>query len=153
MKILNTLAVGQRHFSVAIDWKQRTLEQWLEQYGSWLLIGCRSDNLGTKSVMGHLLDMAQGVKADHRRRAPPRCNISDDQALAIEALVNHISTTDTPKAKAWINITLAYHVGFLSEEAIAQLFCISRFAVTRDKMLGIVRVVSKHSYLQSFYTD
>ncbi|WP_168399476.1 antiterminator Q family protein [Acinetobacter indicus] len=141
------------HFSVAIDWKQRDIEQWLEQYGSWLLIDCRFESLGANSIMGKLLDMAQGVKSDNRRRALPRCNISDQEAEAIESLINHIFQTETTKAKKWIQIVVSYHIEGLSEEAIAVQNNMSRFGVTRDKMHGIIRIVSKHSYLRSRLID
>lgn len=141
------------HFSVAIDWKQRDIEQWLEQYGAWLLIGCRYENLGANSIMGKLLDMAQGVKSDNRRRALPRCNITDGEAEAIEALVKHISQTETPKAQKWVQIVVNYHIDGMSEETIAHRYNMSRFAVTRDKMNGIIRIVSKHSFLRSRLID
>lgn len=147
------IAVQRPHFSVAIDWKERNIEQWLEQYGSWLLIGNHYDSLDAKGVMGHLLDLAQGIQVDHRRRALPRCNITDDQALAIEALLNHIYSTETTKAKKWIQVAVSYHVDGMSEETISKRYDMSRFAVTRDRMLGVVRIASKHSYLKSFYTD
>ena len=147
-------ATAQRpHFSVAIDWKTRKIEQWLEQYGSWLLIDNRCESLDARGIMGRLLDLAQGISVDHRRRALPRCNISDDQALAIEALIGHIYEKESPKPRKWIQIAINYHVDGMSEETIAKRYNMSRFAVTRDRMLGIVRLVSKHSYLTSFYTD
>lgn len=141
------------HFSVAIDWKTRKIEQWLEQYGSWLLVDSRFESLDAQGIMGRLLDLAQGISVDHRRRALPRCNISDDQALAIEALIGHIYEKESPKPRKWIQIAINYHVDGMSEETIANRYDMSRFAVTRDRMLGIVRLVSKHSYLTSFYTD
>ncbi|WP_347460980.1 antiterminator Q family protein [Acinetobacter sp. ANC 7454] len=149
---MNT-TTARPHFSVAIDWKARTIEQWLEQYGSWLLIDNRYESLDAKGVMGHLLDLAQGQTADHRRRALPRCNITDNEALAVEALLCHVYSTETTKVKKWVQVAVNYHVDGMSEETIAHRYDISRFAVTRDKMLGIVRIVSKHSYLRSFYTD
>lgn len=145
--------LAKKHFSIAIDWKQRDIEQWLEQYGSWLLIGCRFESLGAKSMMGKLLDMAQGVKSDSRRRALPRCNISDQEAEAIESLINHAYATETTKAKQWLEIVFRYHVDARSEETIASMKGMSRFGVTRDKMHGIIRLVSKYPYLTSRFID
>ena len=128
------------HFSVAIDWKTRKIEQWLEQYGSWLLVDSRYESLDAKSVMGKLLDSAQGIPSDYRRRALPRCNISDDQALAVEALIGHIYEKESPKPRKWLQIAINYHVDGMSEETIANRYDMTRFAVTRDRMLGIVRL-------------
>ncbi|MBI1450346.1 hypothetical protein IL972_00135 [Acinetobacter sp. FL51] len=141
------------HFSVAIDWKTRDIEQWLEQYGSWLLTDYKYESLGANSVMGKLLDMANGVAADHRRRALPKCKISDQEAEAVEDLIKHVFETETTKAKQWIKVVIAYHVDGMSEETIAAKFNMSRFGVTRDKMNGIIRLVSKQSCLTSRLID
>ncbi|UUS56278.1 hypothetical protein MST16_09065 [Acinetobacter sp. YH16040_T] len=141
------------HFSVAIDWKQRDIEQWLEQYGSWLLTDYRYEDLGANSVMGKLLDMAQGVASNHRRRALPKCKISDREAEAIEDLLKHVTQTETTKAKKWIKVVIAYYVEGMSEETIAEAFNMSRFGVTRDKMHGLIRLVSKQSCLTSRLID
>lgn len=146
-------AVKQPHFSVAIDWKTRSIEQWLEQYGSWLLVDYQYENLGTNSIMGRLLEIAQGKAVDYRRRTLPKCNIKDFEAEAVQSLINHVIQTETPKAKQWVKVVIAYYVEGMSEEVIADKFEISRFAVTRDKMHGIIRLVSKHSYLTSKIID
>ncbi len=150
---MNTQTAARPHFSVAIEWKSRTIEQWLEQYASWLLIDDRYESTRAKSVLGSLQDKANGVRADGRRRAPPRCNITDDQAFTIEALLSHLRQTETKKTKQWLDVVIAYHVQMLTEEAVADKLNISRFAMKRDKMLGIVRIVSRHSYLHSFLTE
>jgi hypothetical protein len=146
-------AVKQKHFSVAIDWKTRDIEQWLEQYGSWLLIGYQHENLGANSIMGKLLEIAQGKPVDYRRRALPKCVISDQEAEAVESLLNHVIQTETPKARHWIRVVIAYYVEGMSEDVIAEKFNKSRFAVTRDKMHGIIRLVSKQSCLTSRLID
>ena len=149
---MNT-AVKQPHFSVAIDWKRRDVEQWLEQYGSWLLIDYQHENLDANGIMGRLLEIAQGKAVDYRRRALPKCNVSDREAEAVENLLNHVLQTETKKAKHWIRVVIAYYVEGMSEETIAEKFNMSRFAVTRDKMHGIIRLVSKHSCLTSRLID
>ena len=78
-------AVGSRkHFSVAINWGDRKLEQWLEQYGSYLLLDNKPEFLGAKSVLASLMDSVKGVVSDRRRRTLPRCNISIHEVMAIE---------------------------------------------------------------------
>ena len=136
-------AVVRKHFTVAMDWKEKTLEQWLEQYGSWLLLDCHYERLGYSSQMGRLVDIANGVMRDRSRRALPRCNITDDQAQAIEDMVNHLMETENEKVKKWLTIMIDYHVNAYSEEQIAGFYDLSRFAVTRDKMLGLVRVATR----------
>lgn len=145
--------LARPHFSVAIDWKKRDIEQWLEQYGSWLLIDYRYERLGANSIMGKLLDMSQGVPSDYRRRALPKCKISDKEAEAIQDLLSHVMETETTKAKQWIRVVIAYYVDGMSEDTVANNLGISRFAVTRDKMHGIIRLVSKHSCLTSRLID
>lgn len=145
--------LNRPHFSVAIDWKQRDIEQWLEQYGSWLLTDYRYESLDAKSVLGGLLDKAQGVAADHRRRALPKCKISDHEAEAVGDLLNHVFRVETPKAKQWLKVVVAYYVDGMSEETIADAFGMSRFGVTRDKMHGIIRLVSKQTCLTSRFID
>lgn len=133
----------KKHFTVAIDWEQKTLEQWLEQYGSWLLLDCHYEHLGYGNQMGRLIDIANGVMRDKRRRSLPRCNITDDQAQAIEDMVNHLIDTENAKVKKWLTIMIDYHVNAYSEEQIAKFYDLSRFAVTRDRTLGLVRVATR----------
>ena len=133
----------KKHFTIAIDWSEKPLETWLEQYGSWLLIGNHADNLGCKSQIGYLIDLANGTVQDSRKRCAPRCNINDDQAQAIEDMLVHLRETEGEKIKRWLTIVGDYHVNFYSEEQIAQFYHLSRFAVTRDKMLGLVRIATR----------
>lgn len=150
---MNMVTAQRPHFSVAIDWKQRDIEQWLEQYGSWLLSDYKYESLGANSVMGKLLDMAQGVSTNYKRRVLPKCRITDNEADAVEDLLKHVMQTETTKAKRWIRIVVAYYVEGMSEETVADVFKMSRFGVTRDKMHGIIRIVSKHSCLTSRLID
>lgn len=145
--------LARPHFSVAIDWKKRDIEQWLEQYGSWLLVDYQHENLGANSIMGKLLEIAQGKAVDYRRRALPKCIISDREAESVQDMITHVMQTETPKAKQWVRVVIAYYVEGMSEEVIADKFSMSRFAVTRDKMHGIIRLVSKQSCLTSRLID
>lgn len=145
--------VGTRkHFSVAIDWTQKTIEQWLEQYGSYLLLDNKPDFLGAKSVLASLMDSVTGVASDRRRRALPRCNIDIHAVMAIEDLLSHAQLTETEKAKQWLSVVILYYVKGYSEEDIAAEFDMTMYAVKRDKMMGVLRLATRFK-ISSFLTD
>ncbi|WP_336938918.1 hypothetical protein [Acinetobacter modestus] len=148
-----TVAIQQRkHFTVAIDWNSRCIEQWLEQYGSSLLIDTKGECLGTRSVIGDLMDREQGVKTDRRRRALPRCNINVHEEMAIEDLLSHINQTESSKVQQWIKVVILYYVDAFSEEDISEALDISMYAVKRDKMMGILRIATRFK-IPSYLTD
>ncbi|WP_173911064.1 antiterminator Q family protein [Acinetobacter sp. Marseille-Q1618] len=142
----------RKNFQIAIDWKQKTLEQWLEQYGSWLLLDCHYEDLGAHCSLGKILDMVQGVKIDRRRRALPRCNINEQHAMAIEDMLSHLLNTESAKVKQWLKIVIKYYVDGYSEEDIAERFEMSMYAVKRDKLLGTVRIATRFK-MRSLLTE
>lgn len=147
---MNT-AVSRKNFTVAMDWQQRTLEQWLEQYGSWLLQDCHFESLNAKGTLGSLLDSVQGTRTDCRRRALPRCNISLEQALAVEDMLTHVLQTEkSKKIKTWLGVVIAHYVDAYTEEDIAKRNNVTAYSVKRDKVLGLVRIATRlkfRSYL------
>lgn len=148
-----TVAIQQRkHFTVAIDWNSRCVEQWLEQYGASLLIDTKGECLGTRSVIGDLMDREQGVYVDRRRRVLPRCNINVHEEMAIEDMWKHMMETESSKVKQWLNIVKLYYVEAFPEEEISKKEGISMYAVKRDKMMGILRIASRFK-IPSYLTD
>ena len=146
-------AVGSRkHFTIAIDWSQKTIEQWLEQYGSYLLLDNKPEFLGAKSVLASLMDSVTGVVSDGRRRVLPRCNIDIHEVMAIEDLLSHAKLTETEKAKQWLSVVILYYVKGYSEEDIAAEFHMTMYAVKRDKMMGVLRLATRFK-IGSFLTD
>ena len=147
------IAVGSRkHFTVAINWDDRKLEQWLEQYGSYLLLDNKPEFLGAKSVLASLIDSVKGVTTDRRRRVLPRCNINIHEVMAIEDLLAHAESTETEKAKQWLSIVVLYYVTGYSEDDIATELNMTMYAVKRDKMMGILRLATRFK-ISSFLTD
>ena len=149
---MNAAIKERKHFSIAIDWQERKIEQWLEQYGSFLLLDNKPDFLGAKSVLASLMDSVTGVNSDRRRRALPRCNINVHQAMAIEDLISHALESENGKVQQWIRVAIRYYVDGYSEEDIANKFEMTMYAVKRDKMMGILRLSSRFK-LKSFLTD
>lgn len=142
----------RKNFQIAMDWKQKTLEQWLEQYGSWLLLDSHYEDLSAHCSLGKLIDLAQGVTTDRRRRALPRCNINEQQAMAIEDMLAHLHETESTKVKQWLKVVVKYYVDAYSEEDIADCFEMTMYAVKRDKLLGTVRIATRFK-LRSLLTD
>ncbi|MCU4389918.1 hypothetical protein KTH73_04145 [Acinetobacter courvalinii] len=142
----------RKNFQIAIDWKQRTLEQWLEQYGAWLLLDCHYEDLSAHSSLGSLLDMARGVKTDRRRRALPRCNINEQEAMAVEDMLTHLLETEGTKVKEWLKVVVKYYVDAFSEEDAAEHFKMSMYGIKRDKLLGTVRIATRFK-LRSLLID
>ncbi|RZG47027.1 hypothetical protein EXU28_07515 [Acinetobacter wuhouensis] len=142
----------RKNFQIAMDWKQKTLEQWLEQYGSWLSLDAHHEDLSAHCSLGKILDMAQGIKTDRRRRALPRCNINETQAMAVEDMLSHLLETESAKVKQWLKVVIKYYVDGFSEEDIAESYDMSMYAVQRDKMLGTIRIATRFK-LRSFLTD
>ena len=140
------------HFSVAIDWQSRTIEQWLEQYGSWLLLDSNNVSLGAKSTLAYICESASGVKVDRRRRSLPRCNISVYEAMAIEDLLAHAHQTENKKVLQWFRVATMYYVAGLPEEYVAEKWDITMYTVKRDKMAGILRLATRFK-LRSFLTE
>ena len=133
----------RKNFQIAMDWKQRTLEQWLEQYGSWLLLDSHYEDLSAHSPLGKLLDSVRGIKTDRRRRALPRCNINEQQAMAIEDMLTHLHETESARVQQWLKVVVKYYVDAYSEEDIADRYEMSMYAVKRDKLLGTVRIATR----------
>ncbi len=133
----------RKNFQIAIEWKQFTLEQWLEQYGSWLMLDNHCDDLGAHCSLGKILDMAQGIASDRRKRALPRCKINETQAMAIEDMLSHLFDTENAKVRQWLKVMVKYYVDAYSEEDIAEHYDMSLYAVQRDKMMGTVRVATR----------
>lgn len=150
---MTAVLATRKHFSVAADWKQRTIEQWLEQYGAWLLVDDHYVNLGTSSTLGHLIDQEAGaVRADFRRRSLPRCNISVYEAMAIEDMLEHVHQTESSKVKQWLKVVTMYYIEGRPEEDIAQKLDTSMYAVKRDKMMGVLRLATRFK-ISSYLTD
>lgn len=149
---MNAALQTRKNFTIAINWGDRKLEQWLEQYGSYLLLDNKPEFLGAKSVLASLMDSVTGVASDRRRRVLPRCNISIHEVMAIEDLLSHAKSTDTEKAQQWLSIVILYYVKGYSEEDIASEFDMTMYAVKRDKMMGILRLATRFK-LSSFLTD
>ena len=134
----------KKHFTVAINWAERSLEQWLEQYGSWLLLDNNYEvSLGAKSILGNLIDRENGVAIDGRHRVPPQCKINDTQAKAVEDMLLDMQNSETNKVKTWIKAVTMFYVDFESEQSAARKLKVSEYSVGRDKMLGLVRISTK----------
>lgn len=142
----------RKNFQIAIDWKQRTIEQWLEQYGSWLLLDAHYEDLSAHCSLGKLLDSVQGVKTDRRRRALPRCCINETEAMAVEDMLTQLSTTESQKVQQWLKVVIKYYVDAYSEEDIADCFGMTMYAVKRDKLLGTVRIATRFK-MRSLLTE
>ncbi|PPC02502.1 hypothetical protein SOI71_05410 [Acinetobacter pittii] len=139
-----TASQGRKHFTVAIDWNAHPIEWHLEQYGSWLLLdGNYETYLGSRGILGHVIDAENGIQVDRRFRAPPRCKIDVFHAMAVEDLLSHMMQTENEKVKHWIKCVVIYHVDFKKEDEIAKKLGVSEYSVQRDKMLGLVRIASR----------
>ncbi|WP_288399150.1 hypothetical protein, partial [uncultured Acinetobacter sp.] len=134
------------------DWKGRCIEQWLEQYGSSLLLDNKKTCLGYKSILGNMADRENGYQVDGRRRVLPRCNINIYEEMAIEDLLAHISQTESPKVLQWLKTVILYYVDGKPEEDIASILGMTMYAVKRDKMLGVLRIASRFK-IPSYLTD
>ena len=137
----------RKHFSVAINWAEKPIEWHLEQYGSWLLLdGNYETFLGASSVLGHLIDTVNGVVVDKRERVPPRCKITDTHADAVADMLENIMKCENSKVQKWLKVVIMFYVEFKSEPTVAKKMGISEYAVTRDKMLGMVRLSTKYNF-------
>ena len=137
----------RKHFTIAINWAEQPIEWHLEQYGSWLLlddhyVGC----LGASSVLGHLIDTVNGVCVDKRERVAPRCKINDIHADAVSDMLITLLKNENSKVQKWLKIVIMFYVEFKSEATIAKKLGISEYSVTRDKMLGMVRLATKYQF-------
>ncbi len=145
------VAIARKHYLIAIDWSQRMLEQWVEQYGAWLLIGSKTVNLKARGTMQHIVESANGVSSsDKRRRALPRCTISDDEGFAIHDLLLDIRSTDNPVLQEWLNCFELYYIEGLSDERIASILNIGRLAVIQNKKCAIAHICAKRPSIASF---
>lgn len=149
---MNVALQARKHFTVAIDWSERKLEQWLEQYGAYQLLDNKPDFLGAKSVLASLMDSVTGVSVDRRRRALPRCNISVHEAMAIEDLLAHVLNSESDKVRNWLSVVILYYVEAYSEEDISKEFGVTMYSVKRDKMMGILRIATRFK-IDCFLTD
>lgn len=143
--VVNT-QLNRKHFSVAINWHEKPIEWHLEQYGSWLLLDDHYFSLGESSVLGHLIDTANGVVVDRRERVAPRCQINDEHADAVSDMLSHLMQNENEKVKRWMQVVIMFYVEFKSEPTIAQKLKMSEFSVARDKMLGMVRLATKYQF-------
>lgn len=139
--------VNRKHFSVAINWAEKPIEWHLEQYGSWLLLdGHYEDYLGASSVLGHLIDTVNGKVIDKRGRVVPMCKINDAHADAVGDMLTHLMNSENNKVKRWLKIVVMFYVEFKTEKDIALKLGLSEYSVTRDKMLGLVRLATKYQF-------
>lgn len=138
---------SRKHFSVAINWAEKPIEWHLEQYGSWLLLDDNYETyLGASSVLGHLIDTANGVVVDKRERVAPLCKITDEHADAVSDMLAHLMQSENNKVKHWLQVVVMFYVEFKSEQSIARKLGVSEFSVSRDKMLGMVRLATKYQF-------
>ena len=149
---MNAMLKARKHFTVAINWEERKIEQWLEQYGAYLLLDSKPDFVNQRNILASLMDSVTGVAADRRRRALPRCNIDVHQAMAIEDMLYHVNKTEGAKVCQWIDVAVLYYVSGYSEEDISTKFDMTMYAVKRDKMMGILRLATRFK-IGSFLTD
>lgn len=138
--------LDRKHFSQAINWAEKPIEWHLEQYGSWLLLDEHYSSLGASSVLGHLIDTANGVKVDKRERVPPLCKINDEHADAVADMLSHLMQNENEKVKRWMQVVIMFYVEFKTEPSIAHKLKMSEFSVARDKMLGMVRLATKYQF-------
>lgn len=143
--------IERPHFSQVLD-QTKTIEWYLEQYGSWLLVDSNYESLGFKSWLGNLIDTQNGVVVDRRERTAPRCRIDINHALAVEGLLNNIFTGENDKVKTWFKVVVMYYVEFRSEAKIAKILGITETAVIKYKLLGLVRLATKYK-LRSKITE
>ena len=142
--------MDRKHFTVAINWAEQPIEWHLEQYGSWVRLDENHTNLGASSVLGHLIDTANGVYVDKRERVPPRCKINDVHAVAVEDMLATIMKNENSKVQTWLKVVIMYYVDFRAEQTIAKKLGISEYSVTKYKMLGIVRLATKYGFRSRF---
>ncbi|WP_353171302.1 hypothetical protein [Acinetobacter rudis] len=139
--------VERKHFSVAINWAEKPIEWHLEQYGSWLLLDdLHIGSLGASSVLGHLIDTANGIVVDKRERVAPLCKITDSHADAVSDMLEDLMKIENEKVKKWLKVVVMFYVEFKSEATIAKKLGVSEYSVTRDKMLGMVRLATKYKF-------
>ena len=117
-----------------------------------MLLDHKPDFIGAKSVLASLMDSVTGVATDRRRRVLPRCNINIHEVMAIEDLLSHAQSSDTSKAKQWLDVVILYYVKGYSEEDIAAEHNMTMYAVKRDKMMGVLRLASRFK-MSCFLTD
>lgn len=142
---MNAVA-NRKHFSVAINWAENPIEWHLEQYGSWLLLDENYVSLGASSVLGHLIDTANGVCVDKRERVAPLCKINDAHADAVSDMLLNLMKNENNKVQKWLKVVIMFYVEFKTEKTIARNLDISEFSVARDKMLGLVRLATKYQF-------
>ncbi|EPF80034.1 hypothetical protein [Acinetobacter rudis] len=97
-------------------------------------------------MLGHLIDTANGIVVDKRERVAPLCKITDSHADAVSDMLEDLMKIENEKVKKWLKVVVMFYVEFKSEATIAKKLGVSEYSVTRDKMLGMVRLATKYKF-------
>jgi len=144
--------VSKKHYMLVLGQTEMMLEQIMEQYGSWLLLAKNDVNLDARGTMQQIYEMANGVATDNRKRAAPRCKITDEFADAVKELLDDIKDTDSEVVKEWIKCIELYYVDFHRQIDVARLMRMSETAVSECIKCGIAHICARRSSIKSFFT-
>ncbi len=72
-----------------MNWHKYTIDEWLEQFGAWCnTCMAKGGNLPDGLHVNQIYWLIQSVEP-RRTKSYPRCEISDDEALAVNRLLCH----------------------------------------------------------------
>ena len=145
-------AVNKKHYMLVLGQTEMMLEQIMEQYGSWLLLAKNDVNLDARGTMQQIYEMANGVATDNRKRAAPRCKITDEFADAVKELLDDIKDTDSEVVREWIRCIELYYIDFYRQIDVARIMGMSETAVSECIKCGIAHICARRSSVKSFFT-
>lgn len=101
-----------------MNWQKYTFEGWLEQFGAWCDTAKHSEPHSLHTNIIYELMVQSGYAKNHTYRPKP-CDISDDEAMAVQALLSRIVSECDAQMRADVSLLIAHKVSGFSLRKIA----------------------------------
>ena len=143
--------MGAAHILQVVDWSKYTLDEWLAQYGAWCasekMKGGNCPNNLSVSQSYRLMQSAGSAAADKPEKEYPTCEISSDEARAVQRILLDAEQTSWI-LEGWIDLLKREKVKLKSVRSIAIELKVSRADVKQDIQCARAYLHGRYGFLK-----
>lgn len=155
------MAVVDKHIMQVVNWKSRSLEDWLGQLGSWCdgrgysekkLVKCEVKKRLTKEQKEILL--AQYFTEDEyierfKKNRKAICSITDSEARAVQRVILDCLQHESDIVKGWVWLVWQHYVEGWSLRDLSVRYGMSTIYLRLDIRCGIAFIAGRNAYLKA----
>lgn len=156
-------AIVKPHIMQTINWSERTLEEWLTQFGFWCDARIENKRSVVESIPDRKLTEEQkewliaeyfnnekyikNISINHKNQKKNDC-ITDNEARAVQKLWLELNPKNNLVLRDWLWTVWDHYVNGSSYGQIATRCGISKSSVQQDIRCGLSHIAGRNSFLR-----